>query len=64
MGRLYAKLEADNTLGRLLLPLLADLLTSSSRGSRGSRGTIGGAAGGWAMGRDLSLVPHLGKGDG
>lgn len=30
MGRLYAKLEADNTLGQLLLPLLADLLTSSS----------------------------------
>jgi hypothetical protein len=30
MGRLYAKLEADDTLGRLLLPLLADLLASSS----------------------------------
>jgi hypothetical protein len=45
MGRLYAKLEADNTLGQLLLPLLADLLTSSSSSSRGLRSTIGGAAG-------------------
>lgn len=41
MGRLYSKLEADNTLGQLLLPLLADLLTSSSS-SKGSRSTLGG----------------------
>ena len=43
MGRLYSKLEADNSLGQLLLPLLADLLTSSSS-SKGSRSTLGGMA--------------------
>lgn len=44
MGRLYAKLEADKTLGQLLLPLLADLLTSSSS-SVSSRSTTGSIAG-------------------
>jgi hypothetical protein len=46
MGRLYAKLEADTTLGQLLLPLLADLLTSSSRSvaTRISTGSIAGLA--------------------
>lgn len=46
MGRLYAKLEADNALGQLLLPLLADLLTSSSRpvSTRSSTSSIAGLA--------------------
>jgi hypothetical protein len=46
MGRLYAKLEADKTLGQLLLPLLADLLTSSSRAvsTRSTTGSIAGLA--------------------
>jgi len=46
MGRLYAKLEADKTLGQLLLPLLADLLTSSSSSvsSRSATGSIAGLA--------------------
>jgi hypothetical protein len=45
MGRLYAKLEADNSLGQLLLPLLADLLTSASSAVRSTTGSITAAAG-------------------
>lgn len=40
MGRLYCKLEADNTLGQLLLPLLADLLTSSNSSSVSTRSNL------------------------
>lgn len=48
MGRLYAKLEADNSLGQLLLPLLADLLTSASTAVSSTRSTTGSIAAGAA----------------
>lgn len=48
MGRLYAKLEADNSLGQLLLPLLADLLTSASTAVSSNRSTTGSIAAGAA----------------
>jgi hypothetical protein len=43
IGRLYAKLGADDALGHLLLPLLADLLSSADSDGGGSSG--GGQAG-------------------
>jgi hypothetical protein len=48
MGRLYVKLEAENTLGQVLLPLLADLLTSSSSSSTPSTRSGTGALAGLA----------------
>jgi hypothetical protein len=45
MGRLYVKLEAETTLGQLLLPLLADLLTSSSSSTPTTRSGTSSLAG-------------------
>ena len=47
MGRLYCKLHADEALGRLLLPLLADLLlrgSTSSTSRSSSNTTVGGSS--------------------
>ncbi|KAF8068220.1 PI4KA1 [Scenedesmus sp. PABB004] len=50
LGRLYVKVQADAALGRLLLPLLADLLTRSVAPGPGARALSGSGAGGGGAG--------------